>query len=53
MICTSLPVVVAFKTSDDFNIMGVEELTEESAESTFIFPAAKSSCELPSEPARR
>ena len=42
----SLPVVVAFKISEDFRIIGVEELTEESAESVFIFPAAKISCEL-------
>ena len=46
MMCMSLPVVVAFRISEDFRIIGVEELTEESAESVCMFPAAKSSCEL-------
>ena len=36
----SLPVVVAFKTSDDFKINGVGELTAESAESLSILPDA-------------
>ena len=40
----SLPVVVAFKTSDDFKINGVGELTEESAEFWSKLPDANISC---------
>ena len=42
----SLPVVVAFKTSEDFKINGVGELTEESAEFWSKLPEAKISCDL-------
>ena len=42
----SLPVVVAFNISDDFNIIGFVDAIDESAESVNILPVANNSCEL-------